>query len=97
MSLINFTEKVARMAKRRIGLTEGGRRCGEDHPNAKLTDRQVDQIREWHETGMLGYRMISKWCLREWGLTVPRMTVRDIVLCRRRYAVAMQSRAVCVG
>lgn len=96
MELVTFFNRRDAMVKRRIGLTEAGRRCGEDHPNAKLTDRQVDQIRDWHDSGLLGYRVISQWCLREFGLKVSRMTIRDIVLCRRRYAVAMQSKLVCV-
>ena len=80
--------------KLRVGVTVEGRRCGQDHPRASLTNAQVDKIRDWHESGLLGYREISKWCLREFGLKVPRSTVQSIVSCRRRYALAMKFKTV---
>jgi DNA invertase Pin-like site-specific DNA recombinase len=33
--------------------------CGEDHPRAKLTRAQVEQIREMHELGS-GYKTLAK-------------------------------------
>lgn len=80
------------MAKVLVGLTDSGRRCGQTHPRAKLTDAQVDRIRDWHDSGLLGYATIVKWCRREFGLVVPKSTIADIVCCRRRYALAMTFR-----
>lgn len=55
-----------------------GRRHGERHPLAKLTDREVELIREEYEQGGIGYgRLAAKW-------DVHKMTVRDIVTFRRR-------------
>lgn len=79
-----------------IGVTEEGRRCGQHHPRAKLTDAQVDQIRDWHDTGMLGYRVIVRWCLQRFGVVIPRDTIRDIIKCRSRYALTMKFKTVCI-
>ncbi len=57
---------------------------GEDHHNAKLTDAQVEEIRELYETGVYGYRRLAKMCKEQWGVEVSRMTIRDIVTFRRR-------------
>ena len=32
-----------------VGLSEEGKRCGETHPRARLTDVQVDEIRQLYE------------------------------------------------
>lgn len=71
-----------------MGITEQGRRCGEDHPGAKLTDAQVDEIRELHEDGLVGY----KWLAKHFG--VPVRTIREIIQCRRRWQVAMRYKRV---
>ena len=53
-------------------------RIGEDHPNAKLTDAQVEEIRDLYDTGKWGYRKLAK------RFYVNRWTIRDIVTFRRR-------------
>ena len=51
---------------------------GERHPLAKLTDREVEQIREMHDSGEAGYRKIARI------FDIHRATVADIVKGRRR-------------
>jgi hypothetical protein len=59
-------------------------RVGEGHQHAKLTDAQVDQIRDEYEDGVegrgprIGYRALAK----KWN--VPKRTIRDIVNYNRR-------------
>lgn len=47
------------MSKRIVAINETGKRIGEDHQNAKLTNREVDLIREMHEQDGLGYRRLA--------------------------------------
>lgn len=68
---------------KKLQVTEKGHRAGETHPCAKLTDEQVDLIREQHDQG-IGYRRLARM------FDTPKSTIRDIVLCRRRYAVPMR-------
>ena len=35
-----------------VAVNDAGLRIGEDHPNAKLTDAEVERIRSLHEDGM---------------------------------------------
>lgn len=69
--------------KLQVGFTEKGNRAGEHHPMAKLSDRDVDMIRQLHEDG-LGYRAIAR------KFELSRYTVRDIVKCNRRYATVVR-------
>ncbi|WP_296596627.1 hypothetical protein [Phenylobacterium sp.] len=58
---------------------EGTQRIGEYHGRAKLSDAQVEQIRDIYEAGVegtgprIGYRLLA----REFG--VSKRTIRDIV------------------
>lgn len=68
-----------------LGLTAAGKRVGETHPRAKLSDHDVDLIRELgdpEDPDRLSYSVIAD----KFG--VSKSTVRDIIKCRRRYAVA---------
>lgn len=76
--------------KRVHNLNAGGLRVGESHQRAKLTDREVDQIRELHESGELGYRKLATM------FEVSRGTIRDIVKCKRRAQVVVGHREVCL-
>lgn len=69
-----------------VGVNERGRRVGESHHRARIPDLIVDLIRELHDTGVLGYALIGRF------IGVPKATVRDLVLCRRRaqYPVAFR-------
>jgi len=63
---------------------EGTQRIGEDHPRAKLSDAEVEAIRDEYEAGLdgsgpkIGYRRLAK----KWGVTPS--TVRNIVTYRKR-------------
>ena len=57
-----------------------GHRVGECHQNAKLTDKQVREIREMYQKTGIGYLKISKI------FGCGESTVRDIVTYRTRWA-----------
>jgi hypothetical protein len=42
-----------------IAVDENGLRIGETHPNAKLTDSQVDEMRDLHERDGLTYDQLA--------------------------------------
>lgn len=62
---------------RQVKINENGRRIGEDHQRAKLTDAEVDLVRDLRDDGM-SYGQIAK------RMEVGKSTVRDICLCRCR-------------
>ena len=45
-------------SRRIVAIGESGHRIGEDHPNAKLSNREVDLVLELREAGW-SYRRIS--------------------------------------
>lgn len=63
--------------KRVVAINRRGLRVGEDHQNAKLTNDEVDLIRELHEGGM-SYKALAQ------KFEVGKSTVADIVKHRRR-------------
>lgn len=65
------------MAKRLVAINEQGLRIGEDHHRAKLTDAEVERLRQLHEEG-IGYRRLAVI------FEVNPTTVRDIVKFRTR-------------
>lgn len=74
----------------KIAVNENGLRIGEDHQRAKLTDHEVDTIRELHEGQGYGYRRLAKM------FNVHRMTIRDICKYRKRWQIAARVKTVCV-
>ena len=67
------------MSKRiNIAVGERGIPLGENHPGAKLTDRQVEHMRDLYEEGLVGYKTLARWfkCSRD--------TARGICMFRRR-------------
>ena len=79
-SIVN--EWLARMVKNSVGprivkYNESGRRIGESHPKAKMTDEEVDICFDLHEKGF-GTRLIH----RITGF--PRSTICDVLSCRTR-------------
>lgn len=54
-----------------------GRRVGEEHQNAILTDAEVDLMRQLRESGKTWNWLVEKF-------EVPKRTVRDICAYRRR-------------
>jgi len=75
----------------RVAYNDLGRRIGEGHPRARLTDAQVREIREQHEQLGLGYRNLA----RRLGLKV--WTVKKILNFERRGQVARSWREVADG
>lgn len=85
----------------RVGVTAEGRRAGQWHHGAHLSDADIDLIRELHEpsvdtvTGQarpgLGYRTLAR------KFDASKSTIRDIVKCRRRFAVVVRFKTVRVS
>jgi len=75
--------------KRVVNLNADGLRVGESHQRAKLTDHEVDQVRELHDSG-IGYRRLAKM------FEVSKSLVRDIVKCRKRAQTVVGHREVCL-
>ncbi len=68
------------MTRKYVGLDERGHRCAESHHRAKLSDHDVDLIRELQEKHGLSLREIAE----KFGCG--KSTVRDMVKYRRRTA-----------
>ena len=71
-----------------VGVDERGNRVGEDHPRAKLTDHEVDLIRELHEGGGLSMREIAE------KFDIAKSTVCDIVNYNKRVSYPIGWRRV---
>lgn len=71
-----------------LGLNESGRRVGESHQHSKLSDKQVDEIRNLHDSGTWGYRRLARL------FKTTRATIQHIVTCRRRAQTVMQWRTI---
>lgn len=61
-----------------VAVDENGRRIGETHSNAKLTDLQVDQIRELRETEGKNYDELAVM------FQAPKITIAKICTYERR-------------
>jgi len=54
---------------RTVQVNEGGLWIGEDHPQARLTDAEVEMVRRLHEDDGMSYEAladkfdVSKWCI----------------------------------
>lgn len=70
-----------------VGVDEQGHRVGECHPMARLSDHDVELIRELAEGGM-SYRVIAE------KFEISKGTVCGIITYRRRYAYAVSSKRV---
>lgn len=75
------------LMRKQIGINERGLRVGEDHQNAKLTDAEVDMIRELHSEG-LSYKTLAM------KFDVSKSLIRYIVQFKRRGQVATSWRSV---
>ena len=62
-----------------VGLSELNKRCGETHPRARLTDHDVDLIRELREEHKLTYEALAE------KFECSKSTIRDICRYRRRW------------
>lgn len=70
-----------------VGVDERGVRVGESHHRAKLSDADIDLIRELREAGLSYEAIRSKF--DDGGPVPSKSTIADIVKCRRRYQVAI--------
>lgn len=61
-----------------VAVDEHGHRIGETHPNAKLTDKQVDQIRDLREGCGKSYAELAE------QFEVPKVTIQMICTYTRR-------------
>ncbi|SAL47312.1 hypothetical protein AWB74_02121 [Caballeronia arvi] len=75
------------MNKRLVGVNEKGLRVGQDHQRAKLTDRDVELMRQLHEQRMPRRDIAEKFEVSE-------STVDKIVNYRRRAQVAVKFRPI---
>lgn len=65
-----------------LGFNSAGRRCGETHHRAKLTDAELELIFYLRFEAKLSYAAIAaKW---DDGKTISKSTVRDVCTGRRR-------------
>lgn len=51
-----------------VAVNDAGLRIGEDHPNAKLTDAEVETIRQLHEAGMSYECIADKFEVSKWAI-----------------------------
>ena len=75
------------MVRRLVAVNELGLRIGEDHPAAKLTDREVDLIRELHEEHGAPYGLLMDW------FPVSKSTIAMVCRYERRAQTPMHWRA----
>ncbi len=68
----------------KIAQREPDKTHGEGHPKACLTDVEVEQLREWYDSGLLGYKKLVVWCFHNFHKVASVRSVRDIVQYRRR-------------
>lgn len=61
---------------KRVAVNERGRRIGESHPGAKLTDEDVETILYLREQGLSYTEIAAKW--DEPGKTISRSAVRKV-------------------
>jgi ribosome-binding protein aMBF1 (putative translation factor) len=61
-----------------VAVDENGLRIGEAHPNAKLSDKEVDQIRDLREQAGWGYEQLAT------AYNVPKVTIQMICTYQRR-------------
>lgn len=51
-----------------VAFNECGMRIGETHHNAKLTDHEVELIRQLHEQGLTYERLAEKFEVSKWAI-----------------------------
>lgn len=67
-----------------VACNESGERVGEDHFNARLTNAQVDEIRDRYEAYPLGHKLHEGYRLLAQAFGVSKRTIRNIVNYERR-------------
>ena len=72
-----------------VAYSDNGRRIGENHHKARMTDKEVELCWQLHEEGN-GTRRIAKI------LGHPRSTICDVLTCRTRAQIAERHRMALV-
>lgn len=80
------------MAYKLVFVNEKGKRIGEDHHRAKLTDADIDLVFYLHEAG-LSYRQIAEK-FDDIAGGISRSTIRDVLKGRRRAQVPAATKRV---
>lgn len=73
-----------------VGVNHLGRRIGQDHQAARLTDAECELIRQLHEEGLSYKKLADKF-------GIGKSTVRDIVTFRRRGQFPVEWRTVTIS
>lgn len=76
------------MTRYTYGVTEKGKKLGEAHHNAKLSDEDVERIRNLYEEGLVSYQ----WLAKKFG--VSKATIADICTYRKRATTPESYRTV---
>jgi len=76
-----------------VQVDERGRRIGETHPRAKLTDHEIDLIRELAEDGMTYQEIAAKFDLQDTAGR-GRKYIGKIVRCERRAHIAAKAKRI---
>lgn len=88
-------ERVPYGLSRMVAVNDRGDRLGEDHPRAKLTNADIDLIRELADpqdgANPLSYREIAE------KFEVSKGTISDIVSCRRRACIPAGYRRIALA
>lgn len=82
------------MYKVRVNTNDAGFVIGQDHPKAKLSDDDVDLIRELHEDQNFGYAKLAWLFTRKTKGKVSKGYIRDICTYRRRCHIPTGSKEI---
>lgn len=78
------------MTKRLVPVNEKGRRIGESHPRARLTDHEIGIVFELRAEGW-GYKRIAQ------KMEMSVRHVRDVLACRKRAQFAARFKGIAEG
>lgn len=78
------------MTKRLVSINEKGRRIGESHPRARLTDREIELVFALRAEGW-GYKRIAH------KMEMSVRHVRDVLACRKRAQFAAGFKGIVEG
>ena len=82
------------MQYKMVFVNDQGKRIGQDHHRAKLTDSDIDLIFELRDAGLSYLEIAGKFDDIEGGIS--RSTIRDIIKGRRRAQLPAATRRVLV-
>lgn len=82
------------MAYKLVFVNEHGKRIGQDHHRAKLTDADIDLVFELREAGLSYTAIAGKFDDIEGGIS--RSTIRDVLKGRRRAQLPAATKRVLV-